>query len=92
MRWVYLALVSLSLLPTVAYGVLLGAPWRHPDRRTAWLITSWVWTAGALEARLFFALAGVHLPQWVNAAILVGPAAVAWWRLWDFLRVRRGRC
>lgn len=89
MRVLFGVLLGASVLLSLAFIVALGAPKRHADTAMAWFLASTGWAALALDAALFAALLGAHLPGWVYAIVLGVQDAVFGWRLWLTVRARR---
>lgn len=79
---------------TVVYGVafllMFGWPWRHPDRIMAWHIASFTVVSIAEALGLAAIALRYHVPLWTYAVIYGGGAGVILWRLALLVGARTG--
>jgi hypothetical protein len=88
----YVALLAVAILESIAFIAVLGPPRRHGDNAgVAWFLSATAWSGLAVDASLLVALLGHHVPGIVAAAVLVVQDVVFGWRLWLAAGVRRQR-
>lgn len=89
MRMLFGLLLGFSIALSLGFVVALGRPRRHPDVPMAWFLASTGWAAVAIDAALFAAVLGTHVPAWLFAVVLAVQDGVFGWRLVLVLHARR---
>jgi len=90
-RFLYVALVSTSLLLGLSFVIPYGLPWRSDNPSMAWLQSGLGWVAIAFDTAVLLSLLNVVVPWWAVLLILLAQDVVFAWRRIVLVRTRRRR-